>query len=92
MKYRNEVVKFYHTRWKSVRAKYLENHKDGMCERCGENPIEEVHHKIRLTEKNGHDPRISEAWSNLEGLCGKCHKEEHGKQKMRTDAEGHVAL
>jgi predicted HNH restriction endonuclease len=56
-------------------------------------PAEEVHHKIRLTPQNITDARITLSWTNLEALCGKCHKDAHKrKRRYTTDENGRVTV
>ena len=68
----------------------------GNCERCaarGEVTAgAEVHHKKRLNKYNITDPNITLNYDNLELLCERCHQIEHGKQEVRTDANGHVEI
>jgi 5-methylcytosine-specific restriction protein A len=63
----------YDARWRATRKRYLVVHK--RCERCGQ-PATHVHHKDELGPlgPNGH------AWSNLEALCGTCHKGHHADE------------
>ncbi len=102
-----EVEKFYTSRkWRKCRDAFA-NSRGWLCERCLEhdvinagnndrnspdyNPIE-CHHKIRLTAENVNDASVSLNWNNLELLCQRCHEEEHGKRRQRTDEDGHVHL
>lgn len=67
----------------------------GICERCRKRglitPVDEVHHKIRLTQENVNKPEIALNWDNLEALCEDCHKKIHRKQKRWTvDEDGNV--
>jgi len=68
----------------------------GLCERCWSKGLivtgEEVHHKIKLTPDNIHDPNIALNWENLELLCKNCHLEEHSRTRWRADELGHVEL
>lgn len=52
------------------------------CPKChGRDNILHVHHKIHLSEGGNHKP------SNLEVLCEKCHKKEHGGNGFFSDKE-----
>lgn len=70
------------------------------CERCLKkheiSASEEVHHKIELTAENINDPDVALNWDNLEALCGKCHRQEHGKKRggrrWSVDAAGKVTV
>lgn len=80
--------RFYKSkRWQRCRDSYLKL-RNGICERCGE-AGNIVHHKIRLTVKNIHNPRITLCFDNLELLCIDCHNKEHaddmksGRKKKR---------
>ena len=81
--------------WKSCRAAYIKS-VGGLCERCKKagkiTAGAEVHHKVRLTPGNVHDPHVALAWENLELLCESCHKAEHRKsqKRWRCDPDGHV--
>ena len=68
--------------WKACRAAYAGKITAGA----------EVHHKVRLTPGNVHDPHVALAWSNLELLCAECHRAEHRKaaRRWRCDERGHV--
>ena len=81
--------------WRECREEYLKS-VGRVCERCRAKgitePAEQVHHKIRLTPDNIHDPNISLSWDNLEALCEKCHKEEHHPIRWRVSEDGHVDL
>lgn len=84
------VRNFYRTKiWARARDAY--KHKVIFCERCGDVGVQ-VHHKIRLTPANIHDPMIALDENNLELLCARCHEKEHGKHVMRADEAGHVEL
>lgn len=85
---------FYHSgAWAQCRDGYR-RYRGGLCERCLKNGIvkagEEVHHKVRLTPENIHDPRITLNWDNLELLCKQCHDAEHSKKRYKVDALGRV--
>ena len=75
--------------WASCRESYRKS-VGNLCERClkrGQiNPIDEVHHKIRLTPQNINDPSVTLNFANLEGLCERCHKLAH-KRKRRYDVD-----
>lgn len=76
---------FYKSKaWQDVRAYVLKRDRY-MCVRCGA-PGEEVHHIIHLTKENIWNTAISLDASNLELLCGNCHKAEH----TRDRADGHT--
>lgn len=80
--------------WVSCREAY-KKYRRNLCERCLKRgmiaPIDEVHHKIRLTPENIDDPNITVNFDNLEGLCATCHKLAH-KRKRRyfVDESGRV--
>ena len=87
--------------WKKCRAEFKKS-KGKLCESClakgiinagsKENPLQ-VHHKVELTPENIDDPSITLNWDNLELLCDRCHKKEHGHTpKWRTDGAGRVEL
>lgn len=90
------VEEFYRSgAWQKCRAAFIKaGHQD--CARCLAKgliqPTEQVHHIIRLTPDNVRNPAIALNFKNLEGLCENCHKIEHGKETLRTDANGHVEL
>ena len=83
--------------WKACRKAYIKS-VGGLCERCRAagriTAGVELHHKIRLTPGNVHDPRVALAWSNLELLCEECHKAEHRKTERRwkCDGQGRVTI
>lgn len=81
--------------WIKCRTAYAKS-RGNLCERCAERglivPGDEVHHKIRLTPKNVHDPSVALNWDNLELLCKQCHLDEHRPIRWRTDEGGHVDL
>ena len=83
------------TAWRKCREAFRQ-YRGGLCERCMKRglitPGTEVHHKVRLTPENIHDPAVTLSWDNLELLCKACHDDEHGHAEMRTDERGHVAL
>ena len=49
-----------------------------------------MHHKVRLTVDNIHDPMITLNFDNLELLCRECHAAEHGNKRYSVDALGRV--
>jgi hypothetical protein len=65
-------------RWKTMSRWYRSQHP--LCERCGENLSDEVHHRIRVAEA----PHLAFAVSNLEALCRACHAAIHGKRSRFT--------
>ena len=81
--------------WQRCRKNYAAS-VGGLCERCAKrgliSPGEIVHHKIRLTPANVHEPSVTLAWSNLELLCRECHAKEHGSTERRYQigADGKV--
>lgn len=83
---------FYKTKlWLDCRSSYIKS-VGGLCERCYAKGIikhgDTVHHKIRLTAANIHDPQVTLNHDNLELLCRDCHaKEHHRKQKRYTVSE-----
>lgn len=84
--------------WKACRESYIKS-VGGLCERCRAagriTAGAEVHHKVRLTPGNVHDPRVALSWSNLELLCAECHKAEHRNamaRRWRCDENGKVEI
>jgi len=77
-------------------AKAYANSRGGLCERCAARglivPGEEVHHKVKLTPENIHDPSVALNWENLELLCKDCHIAEHRRKRWRVDEDGHVLI
>ena len=69
----------YGRAWKRIRDKYAAEHP--FCEKCYEHgflvPVEEVHHKLPLSEGGTHDR------SNLIALCKSCHSQIHAKRGDR---------
>ena len=68
----NKESKFYGSRaWRVASLNYRSLHP--ICERCGVNAVELVHHKVELYEllRRGEDP-CEPRW--LEGLCWSCHE------------------
>ena len=83
----SSIKEFYSSNaWRTCRNSFLAN-KSGLCERCLKKglivPAKEVHHKIRLTDKNINDPKIALNFDNLEALCIECHDREH-EEDART--------
>nr|WP_253292363.1 HNH endonuclease signature motif containing protein [Blautia sp. MSJ-9] len=66
----------YGRAWKRIRDKYAAGHP--FCEKCYERgvlvPVEEIHHKLPLSEGGTHDR------SNLIALCKSCHSQIHAKR------------
>ena len=90
----NAIKNFYHSgAWAQCRESY-KRYRGGLCERCLKQGIitagDEVHHKIRLTLDNIHDPMVTLNWENLELLCKNCHSLEHGSKRFSVDAIGRV--
>lgn len=68
---------FYHSRaWQQCRDAYIAS-VYGLCEACSK-PGYIVHHKVKLTPDNIHDPAITLNWDNLQYLCLECHNQIHG--------------
>ncbi len=80
--------RFYHSQaWKKARAAYLAYRKaldGGLCEICGDELGDTVHHKIWLTDSNVDDPDISLSFSNFRLECRDCHAKEKDPFKKRT--------
>lgn len=80
--------KFYNSpQWKRCRDIYIKERikqDGGMCEKCRDEPGEEVHHREHLTPANITDPRITLNSENLQLLCKHCHFEEHKKSIMES--------
>ena len=53
--------------WRLKRKKFIEEATYGVCERCADRPIENVHHLTYANIGN-------EDWSDLMGLCRPCHE------------------
>ncbi len=74
-----EVKKRYGKAWRRVRSRYVKTHP--FCEMCFEEgvltPVEEVHHKIPLSEGGTH------GIDNLISLCKSCHSRVHAKRGDR---------
>lgn len=69
----SDVHKKYGRAWKRIRDSYVKTHP--FCERCFERgilvPVEEVHHKVPISQGGTHDR------SNLMSLCKSCHNKIH---------------
>lgn len=67
-------------RWQRTRDAYKKS-VGNLCERCLAKglivPAEIVHHKVKLTPNNIHDPDIALSFNNLEAVCRNCHAEIH---------------
>ena len=75
---------FYKSKqWQDVRQ-YVLLRDFNLCVRCGK-AAEEVHHKIRLTEKNVKDPLVALNPDNLESLCHECHTAEHEAERTHRE-------
>ncbi len=93
------IKEFYSSAdWRKCRNTYI-SCKCGLCERCLKEgkivPAREVHHKIRLNEKNINDPSVALNFDNLEALCSHHHSEEHlGRDAKRytVDEFGRVKI
>ena len=74
-----ETRKRYGRAWKRIRDRYASQHP--FCELCFEKgilvPVEEVHHKIPLSEGGTHDK------DNLISLCKPCHSRIHAERGDR---------
>ncbi|MGN1114365.1 MAG: HNH endonuclease [Oscillospiraceae bacterium] len=68
-----KIRKKYGYSWKRIRDRYAKEHP--FCELCYAkgilNPVDEVHHKIPLSQGGTHDV------SNLMSLCRSCHNKIH---------------
>lgn len=53
--------------WRVKRREFIENATYGVCERCADRPIENVHHLTYANIGN-------EDWNDLMGLCRPCHE------------------
>lgn len=75
------VRRRYGRAWKRIRDKYVSQHP--FCELCFEKgilvPVDEVHHKLPLSEGGTHE------MSNLIALCKSCHAKIHAE---RGDYQG----
>ena len=77
---RDPVVRRRYGRvWKRIRDSYVKTHP--FCELCFEKgvivPVEEVHHKLPLSEGGTHDR------DNLISLCKSCHAKIHAERGDR---------
>lgn len=91
-----EIEAFYTSRrWRSFRKSYLQK-VGGLCENCRKKglirPATEIHHKIRITEENVRNPKITLNFDNVRALCDECHDQEHRKKRWRCDPFGRVRL
>ena len=82
--------------WADCREAYRKSI-GNLCENCLKNgqinPVDEVHHKIRLTPQNINDPNVTLNWKNLEGLCERCHKLAHKrKRRYNVDESGRLSI
>jgi 5-methylcytosine-specific restriction endonuclease McrA len=68
-------------KWKRLSKLYRLHHP--VCEACGENISDEVHHRQPISKA----PHLAHEWANLMALCKACHREVHGTQRY-----GMVAL
>ena len=78
------IKEFYSSAdWRKCRNTYI-SCKCGLCERCLKEgkivPAREVHHKIRLNDKNINDPSVALNFDNFEALCLECHDKEHEEE------------
>lgn len=70
-----EKLKFYDTaRWSRIRRMKLAQ--NPVCEVCNRNLAEEVHH---LQTARDH-PELRFTLSNLQSICGSCHKAESARE------------
>lgn len=74
-----EAKKRYGRAWKRIRDRYASRHP--FCEQCLEKgaavPVEEVHHRVPLSEGGTHDE------GNLVSLCKSCHSRIHAERGDR---------
>lgn len=69
------------TKWRKLRDKYLKEHP--MCEICGKNPTQDIHHLKSFIVRDEIDWELFLDENNLEGLCKECHGKIHsGKIKQ----------
>ena len=70
--------------WKHVRSAYMKK-VAGLCEECLKvgviTPAVDVHHVVKLTEKNVNDPNISLSFGNLQALCREHHAAKHKRSR-----------
>lgn len=76
-----ETQWFYGTQaWIQTQKAFMKS-KRGLCELCLKDglitPAKVVHHKVKVTASNMHDPKITLSWDNLQALCRKHHDEMH---------------
>jgi len=73
------VRRRYGRAWKRIRDRYVSQHP--FCEMCYEQgvlkPVEEVHHKLPLSQGGTHEE------NNLIALCQSCHAKLHAKHGDR---------
>ena len=79
-----EIARLYRSeRWRKLRR--LKIGTNPVCERCARQgiykPVEIVHHKEYVTDKNYWKPEIFYNIDNLESLCRECHNKEHFEAK-----------
>lgn len=86
MTYRDipEIAKLYRsTKWRKLRKQKIAQ--NPVCERCVKNgiykPVEIVHHKEYVTDKNYWKDEVFFNIDNLESLCLDCHNTEHFGEK-----------
>lgn len=77
------VRRKYGRAWKRIRDSYVKTHP--FCEKCYERgvlvPVDEVHHKIPISQGGTHDK------NNLMSLCRSCHNKIHyeiGDRQIRN--------
>ena len=90
-----KLFKFYQSpAWRHI-AELYRKQQHYTCERCGE-PGNVVHHKVRLTMDNLHNPEVVLNTDNFELLCRSCHEKEHNRKAAEParvvlfDANGQV--
>jgi len=77
---------FYKSKaWERTRDAYIA-YRHGLCERCGAGG-KIVHHRVRLTPENIHDPAVTLSFDNLELLCQECHNREHHVKLNKSIAD-----
>lgn len=97
MRYRDNPLieqRYNCEKWKKVR-KLKRISVNGLCERCYEEgkitPGKIVHHREHITDENYMDDDLMYGLENLEFLCDKCHKIEHGSpEDYYFDEEGNL--
>lgn len=82
--------------WKKTRVAFAIS-KGWLCEDCLAagiyTPGKVVHHIIKLTPQNIHNPEISLGWKNLRLVCQDCHAKEHksvSTERYFFDKDGNV--